>query len=241
MYGGHPNEDFLESLRHQAPHLKKVIYLAYKQDGHKVLQHSGLYFHDVPSAQDLIDANVIRGGRKVMFLTYEDDYNEQIALDGTVPTKKRTLTEDDDENHLPKTKKPKQTESSGSSSRAVPVGLPPPPSTYSGTFARGRYVPHDQQASGSSARKVHDPPPSSPFREEQPAQEQPPGNSSPGKTNPAPAMWSGGRLPRRQATTDDLLLKKIVEMKEHFPQFVTFNTDSKMRVLYKDVSFCNYC
>jgi len=120
MYGGHPNEDFLESLQHDSPDLKKVIYLAYKQDDKKVLYHSGLYFHNAPSAKELIDANVIRGGRKVMFLTYEEDYNDQVALDSRTTeypptTKKRTLLLADDEETLPKTKKQKHQEPSGPS------------------------------------------------------------------------------------------------------------------------------
>jgi len=223
MFGGHPNEDFLESLQHDSPDLKKVIYLAYKQDDKKVLYHSGLYFHNAPSAKELIDANVIRGGRKVMFLTYEEDYNDQVALDSKTTTeypwttKKRTLLDDNDET-LPKTKKQRHLEPSG-----------PSPSV------------NDQQASSSSPPEVTNQQASSSLPPVLVVPAPPPSTNLASTTSPAPNLHSsssqGERFGRRALTSNELLIQKNRDMKETFPQFVTVFTDRKLRTLYRDVSF----
>jgi hypothetical protein len=60
-------------------------------------------------------------------------------------------------------------------------------------------------------------------------------------TNPAPNLHSsssqGERLGRRALTSNELLIQKVQDMKEKFPQFVTVFTDRKLRALYRDVSF----
>lgn len=81
LFSGHPDAEFVETLRRRSKAHDTVIYLSYSQDDTKKLLSSDLFFHDCPSADELIQKNVLRGTRKQLYLAYEEDYAKQLILD----------------------------------------------------------------------------------------------------------------------------------------------------------------